>query len=269
MLQKQSSVSRKMQSIIKRAQDQGLVDKDTAVSIRDGRPVIPIASSNKRKLNGIIHDESATGKTAFIEPVEIVEITNEIRELEYAEKREIVKILMEFTADIRPYIDDLIESYHLLEKLILSVLKLYLRMILKPFALYWLIINDRMGGSSSPCFVFSLKKEQRSVVPLNIRLNKESRILLISGPNAGGKSVCLKTVGILQYMLQCGLLVPVTETSRFGVFKNIFIDIGDEQSLENDLSTYSSHLMNMKYFVRHCNPSSLILIDEFGTVQSL
>ena len=173
---------------------------------------------------------------------------------------------MEFTADIRPYIDDLIESYHLLGEIDFIRAKAILANDIE--AIRPVLVDNQLiewEEARHPVLYLALKKEQRSVVPLNIRLNKESRILLISGPNAGGKSVCLKTVGILQYMLQCGLLVPVTETSRFGVFKNIFIDIGDEQSLENDLSTYSSHLMNMKYFVRHCNPSSLILIDEFGT----
>ncbi|MCL3780538.1 endonuclease MutS2 [Prolixibacteraceae bacterium JC049] len=266
MLAQQSAVSRRMQSILKNAIKSGLVEQDTSVAIRDGRPVIPIVAGNKRKIKGIIHDESATGKTAYIEPTEIVELNNQIRELEHAEKREIVRILIEFTAGLRPYIDDLIQSYRLLGYFDFVRSKSILARDLD--AINPAISNEPMmewQDARHPLLMQTLRKEKKQVVPLSLRLEKEKRILLISGPNAGGKSVCLKTVGLLQYMFQCGLLVPVGETSKMGVFEGVYIDIGDEQSLENDLSTYSSHLMNMKFFVKNCNDKTLVLIDEFGT----
>lgn len=266
LLNKQSSVSKKLHSILRQAQRDGLVDEDTSVSIRDGRPVIPIASAMKRRLNGIVHDESATGKTAYVEPAEVVEINNEIRELEYAEKREIIRILSEFSNDIRPYLNELLELYLFLGTIdfIRAKARLAIQMDgIKPYMektpqLFW-------EKAVHPLLRTTLEKEKRKVVPLNIELSPEKHILIISGPNAGGKSVCLKTVGLLQYMLQCGLLIPVDETSRTGVFDQLFIDIGDEQSIENDLSTYSSHLMNMKHFLKFTNSETLILIDEFGT----
>ena len=211
-------------------------------------------------------DESATGKTAYIEPAEVVEINNEIRELEYAEKREIIRILTELSNDIRPYLDELLELYVFLGTidLIRAKARLSIQMdAIKPYMdatpqLLW-------EKAVHPLLRINLEREKRKVVPLNIQLSPEKHILLISGPNAGGKSVCLKTVGLLQYMLQCGLLIPVDETSRTGVFDQLFIDIGDEQSIENDLSTYSSHLMNMKHFLKFTNSKTLVLIDEFGT----
>ncbi|MDP4185379.1 MAG: endonuclease MutS2, partial [Bacteroidota bacterium] len=266
MLQKQSQVSKRMQHILKSAIDEGLIDSDTSVSIRDGRPVIPIIAANKRKIKGIIHDESATGKTAFIEPTEIVELNNEIRELEYSEKREIIRILIAFTNDIRPYVDDLLLAYDFLgnidfirSKALFSADLDCIKPDIRSECVFdW--INAR-----HPLLVRSLRKEGRTVVPLNLTLDKKDRILLISGPNAGGKSVCLKTVGLLQYMLQCGLPVSMGIGSIMGIFDRLFIDIGDEQSIENDLSTYSSHLVNMKYFLRNSNENTLVLIDEFGT----
>ena len=263
---KQSHVSKRLHSILKQAQKDGLIDEDASVSIRDGRPVIPISSAVKRKLSGIVHDESATGKTAYVEPAEVVELNNEIRELEYAEKREIIRILLEFSDDIRPYLPQLMGQYEFLGTI--------------DFIRAKAVLANRMGAikpaidlcgqiewnkAVHPLLKFNLEKEKRTVVPLDIRLTREKHILLISGPNAGGKSVCLKTVGLLQYMLQCGLLIPVDETSRAGIFDHLFIDIGDEQSIENDLSTYSSHLMNMKFFLKNANDNTLILIDEFGT----
>ncbi|WP_299578084.1 endonuclease MutS2 [uncultured Sunxiuqinia sp.] len=266
LLSKQSNVSKRLHSILRQAQRDGLVDEDTSVSIRDGRPVIPVSSAMKRRLNGIVHDESATGKTAYIEPAEVVEINNEIRELEYAEKREIVRILIEFSDDIRPYLNELFGLYDFLGTVdvIRAKARLAQRMdAIKPFMeagplLLW-------EKAVHPLLRITLEREKRPVIPLNIELNPEKHLLLISGPNAGGKSVCLKTVGLLQYMLQCGLLIPVDETSRAGVFDQLFIDIGDEQSIENDLSTYSSHLMNMKHFLKFANDRTLVLIDEFGT----
>lgn len=266
LLSKQNNVSKRLHSILKQAQRDGLVDEDTTVSIRDGRPVIPVSSAMKRRLNGIVHDESATGKTAYIEPAEVVEINNEIRELEYAEKREIVRILIQFSDDIRPYLHELFGLYDFLGTIdfIRAKAKLAIQMEgIKPYMedipqLFW-------EKAIHPLLRITLEREKRKVVPLTIELSQEKHILLISGPNAGGKSVCLKTVGLLQYMLQCGLLIPLDETSRTGVFDQLFIDIGDEQSIDNDLSTYSSHLMNMKHFLKFANDKTLVLIDEFGT----
>jgi len=264
--QRQASAGRKLQSLLKKAIDEGFIEKDTAISIRNGRQVIPVPVSNKRKISGIVHDESATGRTAYVEPTEIVELNNEIRELEMAEIREIIKILIAFTSAIRPYIDDLLMSYDFLGTID----------FIRAKAMFALRINAGLPAMISsfgfswkqavhPLLYLHHKKENKEVVPLDIFIDEKNRILLISGPNAGGKSVCLKTVGLLQYMLQCGLLVPMVESSEAGIFRDILIDIGDEQSIENDLSTYSSHLVNMKSFLRNASPQSLILIDEFGT----
>lgn len=262
----QSSITRKMQSIVRQLQVEGVIAEDVTIAMRDGRPVIPVASANKKKINGIIHDESATGKTSFIEPADIVEMNNKVRELANAEKREIIRILTNFTIELRPYYDDLTASYSIMGKLDFIRSKALFaqrfdcaKPTIKDFPIFdWY-------QARHPLLESALKKDGREVIPLNLRLDDPNRILLISGPNAGGKSVCLKTVGILQYMLQCGMLVPISEGSSMGIFESIFIDIGDEQSLENDLSTYSSHLLNMKYFTRNCSKRSLILIDEFGT----
>ncbi|HET6559993.1 MAG TPA: Smr/MutS family protein [Prolixibacteraceae bacterium] len=266
LIAKQSGVSKRLQSILKKAQDDGLVEEDASVSIRDGRAVIPISSAFKRKLNGIVHDESSTGKTSYIEPAEVVEMNNQIRELEYAETREIVRILTIFSNDIRPYLPDLMMAYEFLGKIdFIRAKALYATDInaIKPY------MEDKCQleweAAVHPLLMVALKRENRKVVPLNITLTPKKHILLISGPNAGGKSVCLKTVGLLQYMLQCGLLIPVKGNSVTGIFEKLFIDIGDEQSIENDLSTYSSHLMNMKFFLKNSNDKTLVLIDEFGT----
>ncbi len=262
----QSNMSKRLHSILKQAQKDGLIEEDATVSIRDGRAVIPISAGNKRKLKGIIYDESSTGKTSYVEPNEIVEMNNEIRELEYAERREIVRILTDFSNDIRPYLDDLFYSYDFLGEIDFirskALLAIEFNSIKPEFAANPVIDWQQ---AIHPLLMKTLKREKRKIVPLNIRLTPEKHILLISGPNAGGKSVCLKTVGLLQYMLQCGLLIPISEGSRTGIFSQVFIDIGDEQSLENDLSTYSSHLLNMKHFVKNSDENTLILIDEFGT----
>ncbi|TLX75362.1 endonuclease MutS2 [Labilibacter sediminis] len=266
MVKKQSSVSRKMASILSHARKEGLVEADTNVAIRDGRAVIPVPAGNKRKLNGIIHDESATGKTSFIEPVEIVEINNEIRELEYAEKREINRILIAFSDSIRPYLDDLIFSYDFLG--IMDFIRAKAKFALQINACLPTMVNHpevNWEDAVHPLLYLQHSAEGKEVVPLTIQLNKEQRIVLISGPNAGGKSVCLQTVGLVQYMFQCGLLVPMDERSTIGVYNHIFIDIGDQQSMENDLSTYSSHLLNMKHFLKFGTAETLVLIDEFGT----
>ena len=266
MQQKNKGVTKVMNTIIKSARDQGIVDNDASPSIRNGRPVIPVNSSMKRRIHGIVHDESATGKTTFIEPSEVVELNNEIKELEYAERREIHRILLLFTDDIRPYAGDLIGSMEFLGRMdMIRAKAIFARDTdgIRPVIKESRIIS--WNQAKHPLLLLSLRKENRLVVPLNIQLNAKQRILLISGPNAGGKSVCLKTVGLVQYMIQCGCLVPMDENSESGIFDSMFIDIGDEQSIENDLSTYSSHLVNMKYFSRHADNSTLILIDEFGT----
>jgi DNA mismatch repair protein MutS2 len=264
---KSIQVSKRLNSILKQAQADGIVDSDTSVSIRNGRGVIPVSAYDKRKIKGLIHDQSASGKTVYIEPEEIVEINNDIIELEYEEKREIVRILTAFADNVRPYIDDLLESNLFLGEIDFirakSLLGNHLNSI-KPILVDKPYICWRRAVH--PLLSITLEKTAgRKVVPLDIILDERNRILLISGPNAGGKSVCLKTVGLLQYMLQCGLTIPVAEGSETGLFKNILIDIGDEQSIDNDLSTYSSHLINMKYFIKNGNEKTLILIDEFGT----
>jgi DNA mismatch repair protein MutS2 len=264
--QKQAGAARKLQSILKQAIDAGYIERDTAISIRNGRQVIPVPISNKRKISGIMHDESATGRTAYIEPTEVVELNNVIRELEMAEIREIIRILVAFTDSIRPYIDDLLAGYDFLGSI--DFIRAKALFALRIHAGIPALVNStgfRWKRAVHPLLFLHHAKENKEVVPLDIDLDDKNRILLISGPNAGGKSVCLKTVGLLQYMLQCGLPVPMVESSEAGLFGDILIDIGDEQSIENDLSTYSSHLLNMKIFLRNASPQSLILIDEFGT----
>lgn len=261
-----SGISRSLQSILRTAQTEGVVDKDVAPTMRDGRLMIPVAPAFKRKIKGIVHDESASGKTVFIEPEVVVEANNRIRELEGEERREIVKILTEFTNVIRPLAPDMLQAYEFLADIDFIQAKAQFAEQIKAIKP---IVEDRRQvdwtGAVHPLLYLSLQKQGKSVVPLDIELTEEKRILIISGPNAGGKSVCLKTVGLLQYMLQCGLLIPLHERSRVGIFEQLLIDIGDEQSIENDLSTYSSHLTHMKYFVKHCDERTLLLIDEFGS----
>lgn len=260
-------VSRKLSSILKQAQSDGIVDPDTTVSIRNGRGVIPVNAYDKRKIQGLVHDHSSSGKTAFVEPEEVVELNNQIVELESEERREIVKILIKFANDIRPYIDDLLQTNEFLGEIDVVRAKALLGNDLN--SILPIIVDKPLVSwrkAAHPLLVMAFKRMPgRKLVPLDINLDEKDRILVISGPNAGGKSVCLKTVGLLQYMLQCGLTIPVEEGSEAGFFKEILIDIGDEQSIENDLSTYSSHLVNMKYFLKYGSDKSLILIDEFGT----
>jgi DNA mismatch repair protein MutS2 len=264
--QVENSVSRTLNAILRQAQADGYVEKDVAPTMRDGRLVIPVLPSFKRKITGIVHDESATGKTVFIEPQQVVEANNRIRELEAEERREIIRILVEFTTFLRPYFEEINASQYFLGTID----------FLRSKALFAIEINAIKPRTDNVCqlewakaihplLFLSLRRQKKEIVPLDIILNEKQRILLISGPNAGGKSVCLKTVVLLQYMLQCGLLIPVHDSSRAGIFERLFIDIGDEQSIENDLSTYSSHLLNMKFFVKNSNPKTLLLIDEFGT----
>jgi DNA mismatch repair protein MutS2 len=264
---KNALASKRLSAIMKQAQAEGIVDTDTSVSVRNGRGVIPVSAYDKRKIKGLIHDQSASGKTVFIEPEEIVEINNDIVELGYEEKREIVRILMALADDIRPYIDDLLGSNYFLGEIDFirskAILGNHLNCI-KPSIVDKPFVSWRKAKHPLLTLTFE-KLPGREVVPLDIELTDEDRILLISGPNAGGKSVCLKTVGLIQYMLQCGLTIPVSEGSESGIFENLLIDIGDEQSIDNDLSTYSSHLINMKFFLKNGNEKTLILIDEFVT----
>lgn len=261
----EGSVSHTLNRILRAAQAEGLVDKDVAPTLRDGRLVIPVAPAMKRRISGIVHDESATGKTVFIEPAEVVEANNRIRELEAEEKREVIRILKEFTETLRGNLKELARAFEGLADIELVRAKACLAdqmQAVMPEIGNAPLIDWTMARH--PLLEASLRKQGRRIVPLEIALSRRQRILVISGPNAGGKSVCLKTVGLLQYMLQCGLPVPMGENSRTGIFRHLFIDIGDEQSIEDDLSTYSSHLLNMKQMMRSCDPSSLILIDEFG-----
>ncbi len=262
----EGSVSRTLYSILRAAQSEGLVDKDVTPTVRDGRLVVPIAPGLKRKIKGIVHDESSTGKTVFVEPTEVVEANNRIRELEAEERREVVRILVDFTKLVRPYVNEIIYAYLLLAEIDFIRARAEFAVLvggIEPEVQAAPVID--WISSRHPLLWLALKKQNKPVVPLDITLTRDRHILIISGPNAGGKSVCLKTVGLLQYMLQCGLSVPMSERSTVGVFKNLMIDIGDEQSIENDLSTYSSHLLNMKNMMRQANDGTLLLIDEFGT----
>ncbi len=260
-----NGISRSLQGILRKAQSEGLIDKDLSPTMRDGRLVLPVAPAMKRKIRGIVHDESDTGKTVYIEPAEVVEANNKIRELEANERREIMRILMDITNQIRPDVKDVMNNYELLADI--DFIRAKAKFAISSNSLEPTIKNKPVVDWSiavHPLLQISLAKHGGTVVPLDITLTAKNRILLISGPNAGGKSVCLKTVGLLQYMLQCGMPIPVAPSSIAGIFGSIFIDIGDEQSIEDDLSTYSSHLLNMKNMMRSCNSRSLILIDEFG-----
>lgn len=262
----EGSISRTLNAILRSAQSDGLVEKDVAPTMRDGRLVIPVAPSLKRKIRGIVHDESASGKTVFIEPAEVVEANNHIRELEAEERREVIRILTDFAKQVRPHVPQLLASYHFLAVIdfihakaeLAEALQAYEPTILDYPHIDWI-------SARHPLLLLSLNKQGKKTVPLDIMLTAEKRILIISGPNAGGKSVCLKTVGLLQYMVQCGLPIPIGERSKMGVFNNIMIDIGDEQSIEDDLSTYSSHLANMKKMIKQADSHTLLLIDEFGS----
>jgi len=263
--QSQGSVSRALNSILRQAQAEGLLDKDVTPTLREGRLVIPVPPAYKRKIGGIVHDESATGKTVYIEPQQVVEANNRIRELEGDERRERTRILQEFATFLRPYAAGIRQSQTYLGHI--DFLRAKAAFALDIHAIAPQLKNSPfidLREARHPVLLLNFRKQQKEVVPLTLRLDGKARILVISGPNAGGKSVCLKTVALLQYMLQCGLPVPVREDTTMGLFNQIFIDIGDEQSIEDDLSTYSSHLRNMKYFVRNANDRTLILIDEFG-----
>ncbi len=264
--EREGQVSKRLQQIMTAAKSSGVVEGEAQISIREGRAVIPVLAGNKRKLAGFIHDESATGKTVYIEPVEIVEMNNELKELEYSERREIIRILTTFTESIRPERDQIAAAGDYLSDI--DLLRAKARWAIENSAVMPIMSNDDrlvLRNARHPLLVQSLKSQGKQVVPLNLELDREKHILVISGPNAGGKSVCLKTTGIIQYMYQCGFLVPVGENSELPIFTSISIDIGDEQSIDNDLSTYSSHLQNMRNMLSLASPKSLVLIDEFGT----
>lgn len=264
--EREGQVSRRLQQILSSAKSSGIVDPDALISIREGRAVIPVVAGNKRKLQGFIHDESATGKTVYIEPVEIVNLNNELKELEYSERREIVRILTAFSEGIRPHLSDIAASGDYLSDIDMYRAKAQ-----------WAIANECvmpiisteeklvLKNARHPILAQTLAANHKAIVPLDLELDRDKHILVISGPNAGGKSVCLKTTGIIQYMFQCGFLIPASENSELPIFRSISIDIGDEQSIDNDLSTYSSHLQNMKSMLAGASDRSLVLIDEFGS----
>ena len=266
IISEQANLRKRLDSILRQARQNGWIPDDLSLTVRGGRLVIPIAAEHKRKIKGFVHDESQTGQTVFLEPAEVFDANNEIRELEYEERREVYRILLALSDQIRPHLEELKKAVNFLAQIdfIRAKAKLAVRLDAimpklhdRPFV-NW--INAR-----HPLLYLSFAKQGKTVIPLSVRLDDKSRILIISGPNAGGKSVALKTIGLVQYMLQCGLLVPMADYAEMGVFQNLFIDIGDEQSLENDLSTYSSHLTAMKQFLIGANKRTLFLIDEFGT----
>lgn len=266
IISEQANLRKRLDSILRLARQNGWIPDDLSLTVRGGRLVIPIAAEHKRKIKGFVHDESQTGQTVFLEPAEVFDANNEIRELEYEERREIYRILLALTDQIRPHLDELKKAVNFLAqidfirakaKLALQLDAVLPKLVDRPFV--------NWTNARHPLLYLSFAKQGKTVVPLSVRLDEKARILIISGPNAGGKSVALKTIGLIQYMLQCGLLVPITDFSEMGVFQNLFIDIGDEQSLENDLSTYSSHLTAMKQFLIGANKKTLFLIDEFGT----
>ena len=262
----QGSVGRVLQRILRQAREDGIIDKDASPTLREGRLVIPVPPAYKRKIGGIVHDESATGKTVFVEPQQVVEANNTIRELEGAERRERARILIELTDQLRPYVTDIIRSEQLVGEV--DFLRAKVALAEQLGAVRPELTDEPLidwHEARHPVLYMRYRAQKKDVVPLTIRLQREeNRLLIISGPNAGGKSVCLKTVAMLQYMLQCGLLVPMSEASRMGIFRQLMIDIGDEQSIDDDLSTYSGHLRNMKTFVGKADPRTLILIDELG-----
>jgi len=265
MVHLQASIGRRMDTVLQQARSEGWIEKDVQPSIRDGRLVIPIPVTHKRRIKGLIHDESATGRTAYVEPLELVEMNNELRELEMAEQREIVRVLIELTNQLRPYFPEMENWNSVIAGFDLTRAK-------AKISIRWegnqvLLHEDPLidwEQSRHPLLDLVFRSEQKKVVPQNIHLDNKQRIMLISGPNAGGKSVCLKAAGLIQYLIQCGFLVPVQEGSSSGIFDQFLLDIGDEQSIENDLSTYSSHLHHMKFFLKKAGARTLFMIDEFG-----
>lgn len=266
MREREGQAAKRLQQVLAEAKRAGIVEADAQLSVRDGKTVIPVSAANKRKLAGFIHDESATGRTFYVEPVEVVELNNELRELAYAERREVVRILTELTDDIRPEAPLIAAAGDYLAHIDLLRAKggwAIENRCVRPI----LSLDDRLvlREARHPILEQSLRAQGREIVPLSLELNRSKHLLVISGPNAGGKSVCLKTTGIVQYMCQCGFLVPAAENTELPLFRSLMIDIGDEQSMDNDLSTYSSHLRNMKQMLAGASPETLVLIDEFGS----
>jgi len=265
LLRLASESTRKIEQVLQQAKAQGFVASDVELTLRNGRQVIPIPVPHKRRIRGIVHDQSASGQTVYLEPEEAFELNNEIRQYELEERQEIIRILKVFAATIRPFLPQIYEGYQMLGRIDATRAKALLAIAMgaqKPRLIDRPII--KWVRAFHPLLYLAHKAQNKHVEPLNLSLGEETRILVISGPNAGGKSVCLKTCGLLQYMIQCGLLVPMEDYSEAGIFERLYIDIGDQQSLENDLSTYSSHLLNMTYFLKNCKPNTLFLIDEFG-----
>lgn len=261
----EQEVRKRMDSIYKMAVGRNWV-ADGSLTIRDGRMCIPLLAENKRKLKGFIHDESASGQTVYMEPEEVFTLNNKLRDLEFDKRREVIRILIALTNDLRPYTALLLSYHGFLTKLdFVRAKALFAIEVEADMPVLLKEAKTRLINARHPLLLLSFREEQRTVVPLNIHLDERLRVLLVSGPNAGGKSVCMKTVGLLQIMIQSGLLIPVDEASEVGIFDQIFADIGDDQSIESDLSTYSAHLTKMRYFVAHATPKSLMLIDEFGT----
>jgi DNA mismatch repair protein MutS2 len=264
--EKEGAISKRISQLLKKAQAEGIVDEDASVSVRDGKILIPVPAANKKRIAGFVYDESASGKTAFVEPMEVVELNNQVRHLKFEEQREILKILVEFTDFLRPYLEELIAASEYIGEI--DFIRAKANVALDMIAGMPIISQTgelALRKARHPLLEKALKKEKKEIVPLTLTLTREKHILLISGPNAGGKSVCLKTVGLLQYMFQWGMLIPTSEISEMVIFDNIFIDIGDDQSLDNDLSTYSSHLVNVRKILENATDNSLVLIDEFGS----
>ena len=264
--QERQRLRKVLDRILSKAKKEEFTNDDVGITIRDGRMVIPVLAEYKRRIKGFIHGESGTGQTVYLEPTEVLEINNEVKELEYSEKREMIRILTEQTDYVRFEVDNLEGAMQYLGLVDFIRAKARVAVLLDATKPLWSESKSfKWFKAKHPNLFLTLNEHGKETVPLDIALEQANRILLISGPNAGGKSVCLKTVGLVQYMFQCGLLVPVDASSEFMLFKDLFIDIGDEQSIENDLSTYSSHLVNMKHLLGHVNKKSLLLIDEFGT----
>ncbi len=264
--EKEGAISKRISHLLKKAQSEGIVDEDASVSVRDGKILIPVPVANKKRIPGFVYDESASGKTAFVEPMEVVELNNQVRKLKFEEQREILKILVEFSDFLRPYLEELIAASDYIGEI--DFIRAKANVALDMIAGMPIISQTgelALRKARHPLLEKALRKEKKEIVPLTLTLTREKHILLISGPNAGGKSVCLKTVGLLQYMFQWGMLIPTSEISEMMIFDNIFIDIGDDQSLDNDLSTYSSHLVNIRKILERATDNSLVLIDEFGS----
>lgn len=265
LVSKQLEIDRQISKTLAHAKREGWAPDNAEVTLRNGRMVIPMLDTHRRKIKGLIHDESATRQTAYLEPAEVVELNNDLRELEFAEQNEIRRILLDFTNGIRPQLDALLDAYRFLAEI--DFIRAKARLAIKLNALIPTVVKEHKilwYGARHPLLQLNLQKQHKEIVPFSIEMNDDTRMVIISGPNSGGKSVCLKAIALLQYMLQSGLPVTAKASSEFGIFDKMFIDIGDQQSIENDLSTYSSHLLNIKHLLQTANDGTLFFIDEFG-----